>query len=197
MTPDTTTACVTGVASVPSGHQSDPRTIEADRKSIERARRLVTPLLRAHNALTRRFANTVLLAAAETLLALPTHVGPDATSVLTPRQLRRAQGYMIDNLSRKIAIRDVATACGLSPSHFTRAFRSSCGDTPHQWLLKQRMERAKQLLRENKLCLSQIGLECGFSHRVSFTKAFSRIIGTSPAHWRYDNGEEVDKCAAA
>lgn len=113
---------------------------------------------------------------------------PQKTSLqlarLTSHQMKVAQTLMLENLSRKITVREVAKRCGISPSHFMRAFRDTCGTTPYQWVLQQRIKLAKQLLATSYLTLPEIALECGFAHREPFTKAFARITGCGPSRWR-------------
>ena len=105
---------------------------------------------------------------------------------LTPHQMKFAQTLMLENLSRKITVREFAKRCGISPSHFLRAFRDTCGTTPYQWVLQQRIKLAKRLLATSHLTLPEIALECGFAHREPFTKAFARITGCGPSKWRRD-----------
>ena len=65
---------------------------------------------------------------------------------LAPWQERRAKELLMTDLSGNMGLRELASACRLSPSHFSRAFKQTVGAPPHQWLVGQRVERAKQLI---------------------------------------------------
>jgi transcriptional regulator GlxA family with amidase domain len=88
------------------------------------------------------------------------------------------------DLAGRLSLADLAQACGLSIRHFTRAFRQSTGLSPHQWLVRQRVERAKALLQGSSSTLSEIALACGFADQSHFSRLFSRATGTSPGVWR-------------
>jgi AraC family transcriptional regulator len=79
---------------------------------------------------------------------------------------------------------DIAGACQLSRSHFIQAFRETTGQTPHQWLMQQRLERARGLLRASTLSLAEIALAAGFSDQSHFTRFFTRAVGVAPGQWR-------------
>jgi AraC family transcriptional regulator len=99
-------------------------------------------------------------------------------------QERRAKDILVANLDGAVALADLAEACRLSVSHFSRAFRKSMGVAPHRWLLNRRVELAKDLLRDRASSLSEIALRCGFSDQSHFTKVFTRRAGVSPGAWR-------------
>ncbi len=103
---------------------------------------------------------------------------------LAPWQLRRARELLSANLTGELALRDIAQECGLSASHFARAFRVSAGMAPHQWLLRRRVDHAKNLLPDARLSLSDIALASGFADQSHFTRVFSRVAGCSPGSWR-------------
>jgi AraC family transcriptional regulator len=103
---------------------------------------------------------------------------------LAPWQGKRAAEMMTESLDGKIHLSDMARGCGLSVSHFTRAFRKSFGMSPYRWLLERRIDRAKSLLVTSNLPLADIALQSGFSDQAAFTRAFGRIVGDSPGRWR-------------
>jgi AraC family transcriptional regulator len=103
---------------------------------------------------------------------------------LTPLQRCRAIEILESRIADDITLTELGNEFGLSMAHFARAFRNSVGETPHVWLTKRRIERAKQLLSHTQLALPEIALECGFSHRVGLSRAFARITGTTPSEWR-------------
>ena len=103
---------------------------------------------------------------------------------LAPWQLRRARELLSANLGGAIALRDIAQECGLSVSHFSRAFRVSAGMAPHQWLLQRRVDHARNLLPDLRMSLSDVALASGFADQSHFTRVFSRLAGCSPGNWR-------------
>jgi AraC family transcriptional regulator len=105
-------------------------------------------------------------------------------SGLTARQLRIAKQAISENLDGGVCLNAIARECGLSPSHFTRAFAISVGQPPHQWLLEQRVDLARQLLSESALPLADIAIQCGFADQSHFTRVFSARAGVSPGRWR-------------
>jgi AraC-like DNA-binding protein len=108
---------------------------------------------------------------------------------LAPWQERRAKELLSADLSGNTSVQELASACNLSPSHFSQAFRQTVGAPPHQWLLVQRVERAKQLLLNTKEPLCQIALASGFADQSHFTRVFSKQIKASPAAWRRAQGK--------
>ena len=103
---------------------------------------------------------------------------------LAPWQITRATELMSESLAEAPGLNQLAAECGLSPRHFARAFRQSTGLPPHQWLLRHRIQRARELLRMQALPLADIAQRCGFADQSHFTRAFSRVVGVSPGQWR-------------
>ncbi len=103
---------------------------------------------------------------------------------LAPWQLKLATEMLNAHLAGDISHAQIAQQCGLSPSHFARAFRISTGLAPHQWLLRRRVERAKDLLRDPTQPLTAIAFACGFADQSHFTRVFSAIAGIPPGEWR-------------
>jgi len=103
---------------------------------------------------------------------------------LTPRQERLAKELLIANLDGEVCLSDLARDCGLSVSHFIRAFRKSTGLPPHRWLLHQRVAKAKGLLQSSSLSISEIALACGFVDQSHLSRVFVQMVGASPGVWR-------------
>jgi AraC family transcriptional regulator len=110
--------------------------------------------------------------------------GPNARGGLAPWQLRRARDFINANLAGDPSISEIAKECGLSSSYFIRAFKKTTGVPPYQWLTKQRVERAKELLQNPRRELADIAQLCGFVDQSHFTRVFSRSEGHSPGRWR-------------
>jgi AraC family transcriptional regulator len=103
---------------------------------------------------------------------------------LTPLQERRAKELLSHSISGDVPLNDLARECGLSLTSFTRAFRNTVGIPPHRWVIQQRIELAKSMLRGDSKSLAEIALECGFSDQSHFTRFFTAIVGASPGLWR-------------
>ena len=103
---------------------------------------------------------------------------------LTRLQEGRAKELLRSRLDAALSVGEVAAACGLSRSYFTQAFRETTGQTPYQWLLAQRVQRARELLAASQLPLAAIASACGFADQSHFTRVFARATGLPPARWR-------------
>lgn len=96
----------------------------------------------------------------------------------------RAKELLANRLSGPVSIGEIAAACELSRTHFSRAFKATMGQTPHQWLTALRIERAKCQLLGSKLALPEIATDCGFSDQSHFTRVFAAWTGASPRSWQ-------------
>ncbi|MFT0174045.1 helix-turn-helix domain-containing protein [Paraburkholderia mimosarum] len=103
---------------------------------------------------------------------------------LTACQLRAAKELISENLSGDVSLAFLAQACGLSPTHFARAFKESVGLPPHQWLLRRRVDVAKDFLRRGNMGIAEIALATGFADQSHLTRVFSRLEGVTPKAWR-------------
>lgn len=100
---------------------------------------------------------------------------------LAPAALRRTIELIHANLAEDLSIEELARAANLSAFHFARLFKQTLGSTPHQYVLQNRIERAKRLIIGSpRLNLTDIGLSVGFFDQAHFTKAFKRVVGTTP-----------------
>jgi AraC family transcriptional regulator len=104
--------------------------------------------------------------------------------LLSPLQERRVTSRLLDDLTSDTSLSELAALCGLSRSHFVRAFKRSTGMPPHHWLLMQRVERAKDLLRGTTMSIVQIASSCGFADQSHLTRVFSKALRVSPGAWR-------------
>ncbi|WP_263146775.1 AraC family transcriptional regulator [Pseudomonas sp. RIT-PI-AD] len=101
-----------------------------------------------------------------------------------PLDLARLDAYIGEHLARRISVAELAQVACVSPSHFHVQFKDSVGLTPHQYLLKTRLDRASRLLRESPLPLVRIAEECGFSSQSALTTAMRRYLGLTPKRYR-------------
>jgi len=103
---------------------------------------------------------------------------------LSRYKLTQAIEYMSDRLSEKVSLALIATELHMSQYYFCRLFKQSTGMTPHQYLTRQRIERAKQLLKLPELTITWIAQECGFANQSHFAKYFRLRTGVSPQQFR-------------
>ena len=129
-------------------------------------RQLVIHLLRSHMTV-RKTAHIEL-----------SRVGP------VDRRLRRAIEFMHDNYSRDLILEEIASAAYLSEYHFARLFKQTIGSTPHVYLANLRLERARKLLAETTLPISQIASQVGYQSQSHFTKMFKAVAGVTPRVYR-------------
>src|SRR5215831_16747370 len=78
----------------------------------------------------------------------------------------------------------MAQSVELSPAHFSRMFRESTGDTPHQFVLRNRIERAKEMLCAPGVRVLDVAVACGFKTQQHFARVFRHVCGTSPTEYR-------------
>lgn len=109
-------------------------------------------------------------------------------SRLLPWRLKRVAAFVDAHLSEAVTLADMAQAAGLSRMHFAAQFRATTGLRPHEYLLKRRIERAQQMMRESREPLVQIALSVGFQTQAHFTTVFRRFAGAPPHRWRSANG---------
>jgi len=106
------------------------------------------------------------------------------TPVPPARRLLRAKDLIDARYPEPLDVRALARAAHLSPAHFSREFRRAFGETPHQYLLTRRMERAAALLRNTDRSVADICLMVGLRSVGSFTTTFGRTFGLSPTAYR-------------
>ncbi|WP_018641407.1 AraC family transcriptional regulator [Bradyrhizobium huanghuaihaiense] len=99
-------------------------------------------------------------------------------------RLKRVLDYIDNHFCRKIALADLAAAAGLSRMHFAAQFRAATGCRPHEFILRQRIRRAKDLLRNCEMTVVEIALAVGFQSQAHFTTTFRRFTGDTPSRWR-------------
>ncbi len=103
---------------------------------------------------------------------------------IVDRRLRRAIEFMSDNCGRELSLAEIAGAAYLSEFHFARLFKKITGATPHAYLASLRIERARRLLAETDLPISEVGAEVGYSSQSHFTKIFREATGMTPREFR-------------
>src|SRR5262249_38198376 len=111
----------------------------------------------------------------------PAHV---ETGGLSPAKLQRITAYIQAHLAQELSLTTLAAVVHLSPDHFARLFKHAMRQTPHQYVLWCRIERAKQLLTETDMSLSMISLEVGCTDHSAFTALFRKHVAMTPKAYR-------------
>ena len=114
----------------------------------------------------------------------PAEALPISTGGLAPWQKRRVMDLLTRHLAENISVRSLAGECGLSTSHFGRAFKTSFGVSAHRWFVERRIERSKELLLQTHESLVDVADQTGFADQAAFTRTFRRLVGVSPGRWR-------------
>jgi AraC-like DNA-binding protein len=130
------------------------------------------------------------------LMLLLTRLMRCASNFATPRQpayvkgglpnwrLKRALELLETNQTKTPSLAEIAGPLRLHPTFFCRAFKQSTGLSPHRYLLENRVNRAKEMMKDQKRTLTEIALDCGFSGSSQFSVVFKRITGISPRGYR-------------
>jgi AraC family transcriptional regulator len=103
---------------------------------------------------------------------------------LAPWQERRVKEMLLDDLQADLSLSELAAACGISVRHLARAFKATTGLPPHRWLLRRRVDLAKELLEGTDDSLSGIALASGFADQSHLIRVFQGLAGSSPGAWR-------------
>ncbi len=112
---------------------------------------------------------------------------PKAEHGLPAARLRRVMSYIDASLDEPLTVVTLASVAGMSRSHFATLFKRSTGVSPHEAVLRRRVVRATQLLREDIESIAAIGCQLGFSSQAHFTTAFRKRVGLTPSAFRHDS----------
>lgn len=108
----------------------------------------------------------------------------EATQRLSPKVLSRVTDYIGDNLDSRLTLSDIADTANLSPFHFSRLFKASTGLTPHQYVIEQRLQRARELLTGTDLPIHEVALQVGFADQSHLGRHMRRRYGVTPKSLR-------------
>jgi AraC family transcriptional regulator len=109
---------------------------------------------------------------------------PEYNRKLSSHQIQHLTTFILDHLNQNLSLEMLAQQVGFSTYHFARLFRQTTGESPHQFVLRQRLEVAQRLLKETDLPLTQVTLEVGIANQSHFTQAFKRHWGVTPLVYR-------------
>jgi AraC family transcriptional regulator len=99
-------------------------------------------------------------------------------------RLRRVLDYIGDNLAEDLSLGQLAAVVDMSPHYFVELFKKSTGQTPHQYIILRRIERAKNKIADANCSIIEAGIEAGFSNPSHFARVFRKLVGTSPSGFR-------------
>jgi AraC family transcriptional regulator len=111
-------------------------------------------------------------------------ISPQAKGGISRVRLQRVLDYIAANGHLDIKLDDLADVADMSRFHFARLFRLALGITPHRYLMDQRLQQAKALLRLDTRSVSEVAVETGFANAGHFARAFRRHVGVSPTEWK-------------
>lgn len=106
------------------------------------------------------------------------------SSGIPQHKLRLIIEFIQDNLDRKITLAEISVSVGMNPYHLTRTFKQTTGISPHQYLMRSRIERAQILLTKSNLPIVEISQQVGFEDQSHFTKVFRKLTGVTPKAYR-------------
>ncbi|WP_213775776.1 AraC family transcriptional regulator [Bradyrhizobium sp. dw_78] len=164
---------------------SEPFLSTSDEVLVNLSRALL-PALRRPAEVTRLFAGHVVDAVVFHLVGKSARVRTEKETVTRQpaEKVQAALEYMLDCPSDDVDAAKLADLCGLSIDQFNRAFKIATGIPPHQWLVGERVRRARELLAETTIPISDIALCCGFADQSHLTRVFKGHVGASPGAWR-------------
>jgi AraC family transcriptional regulator len=102
---------------------------------------------------------------------------------MSPQETQLVIDYIYSHISTNMSLHELSSLIPTSVYNFCRLFRNTVGITPHQYMIRLRVEEAKRLLKERKLSIAEISLHLGFANQSHFTRTFSRNTGTPPGRY--------------
>lgn len=99
-------------------------------------------------------------------------------------RLKRVLDYIGEHLDTDLSLSELAGVVGMSPHYFAELFKKSVGQAPHQYILSQRIERAKDSLAKADRSITEVGLDIGFQNLSHFARVFRKLVGTSPSRFK-------------
>jgi RpiB/LacA/LacB family sugar-phosphate isomerase len=109
---------------------------------------------------------------------------------IPPRRLARVVEYIRNNLDQPLAVGALSRLAEMSQSHFSKLFKLSTGLAPHQFVLQERINRSKKLLRQGNAKIVEIALGVGFENQAHFTTVFGHLVGMTPRQFQRSSDYE-------
>lgn len=102
----------------------------------------------------------------------------------TAKHYKRVLDYIATHFSQNISLEDMAKQAGISPYHFSRLFKRTVGESPHQFVMAYRVEQARKMLQDITRPMIDIAHACGFADQAHFSRVFKQLQGETPNQWR-------------
>lgn len=109
---------------------------------------------------------------------------------MSDRQLLHVTEYINEHLDKNIKLADIAKLLDMSQFHFSRLFKKSLGISPHQHVIQQRVERAKQLLKQHDVSIADVAFQCSFNSQSHLGKWFREATGVTPKAYRREKSND-------
>jgi transcriptional regulator GlxA family with amidase domain len=170
---------------------SDRQRSEMLTSLLDEARDVLDRDLGAALAYVERAAQLIEYDRAHTRAPTPFHRPPaQGRGGLAPWQMMRVVRYIDANLEHGTSNDRLACEARLSRSYFSKAFRVSFGQSPHNYVIERRVERAQQLMQTTTEPLSRIAHACGFADQAHLARVFRRVVGQAPNLWRCEHRQQ-------
>jgi AraC-type DNA-binding domain-containing proteins len=148
------------------------------------AQRLFKELGRVEDSNDDAYEATLRLALAARLLSAQSAEAETRADALQKWRLKRVTAYIDERISEALSLSELARVAGLSRMYFAARFRAATGLRPHEYVLRRRIERAKELLAQTEDALAIIAMDVGFQTQAHFTTVFKKLVGITPGRWR-------------
>lgn len=148
--------------------------------------RAIEQQMRIRRALERSYVESVAVVIGQHLLCTYTETpaAPAPAGGLPHYKVRRAIDYIRSHYQEDIGFKDIADRLDMSPFHFARMFKHSTGESPHQFIMRCRIDAARKLLIEGDRSIADIAFEVGYKSQSYFTTRFALLVGMTPAAFR-------------
>ena len=102
--------------------------------------------------------------------------------------IQEAVTYIEQNYRRNLSVEEIADACRLNRSYFSKLFKDCMGCPPQEFVIRMRLSKATELMKTSGLSIGEIAIRCGYPNQMHFSRAFKKRYGISPREWRTQNG---------
>jgi AraC-like DNA-binding protein len=118
---------------------------------------------------------------------------PDLSESKSEYRLWQAVAYIEDHLDQSLSLTQLAAVVQISPDYFSHWFKQSLGVSPHQYIIKCRLQRAKQLIIQGELTIAEVARKVGFANQAHLNRHFKRVFGMTPKEIRRKQPEHTKK----
>jgi len=150
-----------------------------------------------HEAAKASIARATILLKVELERRTATALQEAGPGQLAGWQVHRLRAFIDEHLDRTIRIADLASVARRSAAYFCRAFKRTFGETPHAYVIRRRLHRARHLMLTTDVALAEIALSCGFTDQAHLCRLFRRTYGHSPAVWRRERRDGTPPARAS